>query len=72
MLSYSLLSCQQTELCELREEAAELRAQKFQADAKMRQLEAAAVEQSIQPVSHSALHSLPFNLLAMSHPMLHS
>ncbi|XP_076469273.1 ERC protein 2-like isoform X2 [Babylonia areolata] len=42
------LTAKQTELCELREEAAELRAQKFQADAKMRQLEAAAQESTTQ------------------------
>lgn len=38
------LTAKQTELCELREEAAELRAENFRANNKMRQLEAAAKE----------------------------
>nr|KAG5706054.1 hypothetical protein BaRGS_028163 [Batillaria attramentaria] len=38
------LTAKQTELCELREEAAELRAHKFKADTKMRQLEATTLE----------------------------
>lgn len=43
----------QTELCELREEAAELRSQKFQADNRIRQLELMAMESQnkVVPVS---------------------